>query len=44
MNETTVIKKAKEDRFQSHDYYNIDELLQEDHLLARDAVRDLIPG
>ncbi len=32
-------KGAKEDRFQGHDYYNIDELLNDDHLLARDAVR-----
>lgn len=30
---------AKTDRFQSHDYYNIDELLEEEHILARDAVR-----
>lgn len=35
-------KGAKEDRFQGHDYYNIDELLQEDHLLARDAVRSWV--
>ena len=33
---------AKEDRFQSHDYYNIDELLNDDHKLARDAVRDWV--
>ncbi len=32
-------KSAKQDRFQGHDYYNIDELLDQDHLLARDAVR-----
>lgn len=36
---STIEKKAKEDRFQGHDYYNIDDLLQEDHILARDAVR-----
>jgi glutaryl-CoA dehydrogenase len=36
---TKIEKRAKEDRFQAHDYYNIDELLSEDHLLARDAVR-----
>ncbi len=29
----------KEDRFQSHDHYNVDALLEQDHLLARDAVR-----
>ena len=34
-----IQKRAREDRFQGHDYYNIDELLSEDHLLARDAVR-----
>lgn len=37
-----VMKKTKEDRFQSHDYYNIDALLAEDHILARDAVRDWV--
>ncbi|MBK8702983.1 MAG: acyl-CoA dehydrogenase family protein [Saprospiraceae bacterium] len=35
----TIVKRAKEDRYQHHDYYNIDELLTEEHLLARDAVR-----
>ncbi len=35
----TVSKKAKEDRFQYHDYYQVDELLSEEHLLAREAVR-----
>ncbi|MCL4170707.1 UNVERIFIED_CONTAM: hypothetical protein GTU68_016166, partial [Idotea baltica] len=34
--------KTSVDRFQAHDYYNIDELLQEDHLLARDAVRSWV--
>lgn len=33
------MKRAREDRYQHHDYYNLDELLSEDHLLARDAVR-----
>ena len=32
-------KKTKEDRFQYHDYYLMDELLSEEHLLAREAVR-----
>ena len=32
-------EQAKTDLFQSHDYYAIDELLNEDHILARDAVR-----
>lgn len=34
-----MAKSVKTDRFQGHDYYNIDELLSEEHLLARDAVR-----
>jgi hypothetical protein len=29
-----IQKNAKEDRFQGHDYYNIDELLSEEHLIA----------
>jgi len=37
-----VIKKTKADPFQSHDYFNIDALLEEDHILARDAVRDWV--
>lgn len=32
-------KKAKEDRYQYHDYYGVDELFSEEHLLAREAVR-----
>ncbi len=35
-------KQVKTDLYQSHDYYAIDELLNEDHLLARDAVRDWV--
>ena len=39
-NEVETLNKAvKDDRYQSHDYYQIDELLTEEHLLARDAVR-----
>ncbi len=34
--------RAAEDRFQGHDYYQLDELLEEDHLLARQAVRDWV--
>ncbi len=33
---------AKVDRYQHHDFYNMDALLSEDHLLARDAVRDWV--
>ncbi len=32
----------KVDKFQSHDHYNVDALLSEDHLLARTAVRDWV--
>lgn len=38
----SVEKRAREDRFQGHDYYQIDELLSDDHLMARDAVRDWV--
>jgi glutaryl-CoA dehydrogenase len=37
-----LAKSSKEDRFQGHDYYGVDDLLQEDHLLARQAVRDWV--
>lgn len=30
------------DRFQSHDYYNIDDLLSEEHLLVRSSVREWV--
>ena len=33
---------ARVDRFQGHDYYQVDALLSEDHLLARDAVRSWV--
>ena len=33
---------VKTDRFQAHDYYNMDELLNDDHKLARDAVREWV--
>ncbi len=35
-------KKAKEDRYQAHDYYNVDALLSDEHKMARDAVRDWV--
>jgi glutaryl-CoA dehydrogenase len=37
-----MIKSSKTDLYEHHDYYAIDELLSEDHLLARDAVRDWV--
>ncbi len=33
------MKSVKTDLYQHHDYYQIDALLSEDHILARDAVR-----
>ena len=38
----TLQRSSKTDLYQGHDYYNIDELLDEDHILARDAVRDWV--
>ncbi|MBP7274259.1 MAG: acyl-CoA dehydrogenase family protein [Saprospiraceae bacterium] len=38
-NASTFHRSAKEDRYQGHDYYNIDELLSDEHLIVRDAVR-----
>ena len=32
----------RQDRFRHHDYYGVDELLTEEHLLARQAVRDWV--
>jgi len=35
----TAKKSVKTDKFQGHDYYNIDELLSDENKMARDAVR-----
>lgn len=35
-------KLIKEDRFHGHDYYAVDELLEEEHLIAREAVREWV--
>jgi len=35
-------KQSKDDRFQGHDYFDLDELLHDDHKLARQAVRDWV--
>ncbi len=35
-------KNRKADIYQGHDYYNIDELLSPEHLLAREAVREWV--
>lgn len=37
-----MAKSVKTDRFQGHDYYNIDELLGDDMLMIRQAVRDWV--
>lgn len=39
MHKLQIMASQKTDQFSGHDYYNIDELLSEDHLLMRDAVR-----
>ena len=35
-------QSSNTDRFQHHDYMNVDDLLEDDHLMARQAVRDWI--
>jgi glutaryl-CoA dehydrogenase len=42
MQENGSPKTARVDKFQYHDYYNVDALLSEDHLLAREAVREWV--
>ncbi len=39
---TEIKKSSKTDLYEHHDYYALDELLNEDHLLARDAVRQWV--
>ena len=39
---SSIEKKAKEDRYQYHDYYLVDDLLTEEHKLAREAVREWV--
>ncbi len=41
-NNGTTTKSAKTDRYQFHDYYVVDELLNEEHILAREAVREWV--
>lgn len=38
----SMINHSKVDKYNHHDYYGIDDLLTEDHLLARDAVKDWV--
>ncbi len=35
-------KSTKEDRYQAHDYYNVDDLLTDEHKIAREAVREWV--
>lgn len=39
MQDNGVHTSVKTDRYEYHDHYNVDELLDEDHLLAREATR-----
>jgi glutaryl-CoA dehydrogenase len=36
------MSKRQEDRYNAHDYYLVDELLEDHHLIARQAVRDWV--
>ena len=39
----TIMKSGqKEDRYQHHDYYQVDQLLSDEHLLVRQVVRDWV--
>ncbi len=42
MSTENFIKSSKTDNYEHHDYYGIDELLNDDHLLARQAVREWV--
>ncbi len=37
-----IKKSVKTDQYEHHDYYQVDELLDDDHKLARDAVREWV--
>jgi glutaryl-CoA dehydrogenase len=37
-----IQKSAREDRYQHHDYYGVDDLLTSEHKIARDAVREWV--
>ena len=39
---STFTRRSQIDPFQGHDYYNLDALLSEDNLMARDAVRNWV--
>jgi glutaryl-CoA dehydrogenase len=39
---SSISKSVKTDKYQHHDYYLIDELLSEEHLMARESVREWV--
>ncbi len=39
MNSSNGVANAKVDKYQAHDYYGVDDLLTDEHKIARDAVR-----
>ncbi len=42
MSATQLHKQVKTDRFESHDYYAIDDLLSDEHKLVRSSIRDWV--
>ncbi|MEM7104483.1 MAG: acyl-CoA dehydrogenase family protein [Bacteroidota bacterium] len=42
LTETEIKKNARQDRFQGHDYYQIEELWDTEHILVRDATREWV--
>jgi glutaryl-CoA dehydrogenase len=42
VNEDTIIRRTVADKFESPDFYHIDDLLTEEHRMVRDAMRDFV--
>ena len=42
LDSTEFVRAAKQDRFQGHDHYNVDELLTDEQRMARDAMREWV--
>lgn len=42
LDSTDFVRAAKQDRFQGHDYYNVDDLLTDEQRMARDAMREWV--
>lgn len=42
MEDKDIVRSTKTDLYSGHDYYAVDDLLTEDHKLARDAVREWV--